>query len=529
MANSKHPESAAQSIASTGLPEHAFPTTWVLAAIAASALFLGALWWLNGGFFDSDEAIVGLMAREILHGRAFPVFYWGQEYMGAVEAYLAVPLFALFGPSVRTLKLVPVFFTIATVPAAAALAFRAAGRHAAIFTAFAFCTPPLAFALWSIKTRGGFTEPVELGLWILWGAFKVTEAKDARRALGWAAACGLALGIGLWWGEFVVPYALPAFLVLALQPRGRSAVVWGIGALSTLVGSAPAIWRNAFTTHWATLTHALTPDPLQAAVQHQPLHAVPDVAWRNLASIGFPAMLGFHDARIAPFDWHGPLLVPAALLTLVACCGFGVAVLHALRTRELSARLATLGPLIGGLAMVMLYVYSRFGYEREPRYVLALWPAIATCFGWCAWQLGRIRIEVGAAVLATVMGFQIQRVYFNEPLSKIALWNPNAPITRTYVPLSDKLVALGKTHILADYWTSMRLTFDSGGRVLAIDPNDHRADSIGAAVRSDPQACWLSTRGNQADDAVRTRGWSRLEFGTEVEGLGEPQVLACPP
>jgi hypothetical protein len=507
-----------------------YPLRWILAATASCAAFLGVLWWINGGFFDSDEAVVGLMARHILFQHEFPVFYWGQEYMGAVEAYLAVPLFAVFGCTVRTLKLVPLGFTVATVPIAAAIAYRAAGRRAAICTAFIFATPPLAFTLWSLKTRGGFTEPVELGLWIFWGTFKIVEAATERRKLIWAAACGFALGVGLWWGEFVVPFTLGALLVLVIHPRARTVAVWATGTLGTLVGAGPAIWRNAFTTHWATVTHALVPDPLQASVQHQPLHAVPEVAWHNLHTIGVPAMLGLHDARIAPFDWHGPQETISAVLVGLAMGGaLGAVCLLLLAKMRLESRLATAGPLIGGAAMILLYVYSRFGFEREPRYVLALWPAFAFCFGWIAWAAARLRWFLGAMVCAGLMGFQVQRVYFSEPLDKVALWNPGAPITRTFVPLTDKLLAMGKTHILADYWTALRISFDSRERVIALDPGGDRQPGAKERVLNDPHTCWLSTRGNQADQAVREQGWQRTEFGTDVEGLGEPQVLACPP
>src|SRR6478672_2609190 len=36
----------------------------------------------SSGLIDSDEAIVGLMARHILHGRELPIWYYGQAYMG---------------------------------------------------------------------------------------------------------------------------------------------------------------------------------------------------------------------------------------------------------------------------------------------------------------------------------------------------------------------------------------------------------------------------------------------------------------
>src|SRR5439155_22044442 len=48
---------------------------------------------------NSDEATVGLMSLHIARGTGFPIFFYGQHYMGALEAYLAAPLFWLVGPS----------------------------------------------------------------------------------------------------------------------------------------------------------------------------------------------------------------------------------------------------------------------------------------------------------------------------------------------------------------------------------------------------------------------------------------------
>jgi len=57
-------------------------------------------------YINSDEAIIGLMARHILQG-SFPIFYYGQQYYGPLDAYLTAPLFFLFGSSSATLHIIP--------------------------------------------------------------------------------------------------------------------------------------------------------------------------------------------------------------------------------------------------------------------------------------------------------------------------------------------------------------------------------------------------------------------------------------
>src|SRR5689334_12812241 len=56
---------------------------------------------------DSDEAVMGLMVRQAVHGH-LTTFYWGQPYGGSQEVLLTVPLFAIFGSSYAALRAVPI-------------------------------------------------------------------------------------------------------------------------------------------------------------------------------------------------------------------------------------------------------------------------------------------------------------------------------------------------------------------------------------------------------------------------------------
>jgi len=91
------------------------PLTIAMAAAVALVLARAAvfLFWEQASF-DADQAIFGLMAKHIAEGRAFPMFIYGDQYMLGVQAWLAAPLFAVFGPSVAVLKLPVVLVNVAT-------------------------------------------------------------------------------------------------------------------------------------------------------------------------------------------------------------------------------------------------------------------------------------------------------------------------------------------------------------------------------------------------------------------------------
>src|SRR5215469_13843971 len=56
------------------------------------------------GVMAGDEMEVGLQAEHILRGER-PVYYFGQPYMGSLEAYLAAFIFLFTGPAVWAMRL----------------------------------------------------------------------------------------------------------------------------------------------------------------------------------------------------------------------------------------------------------------------------------------------------------------------------------------------------------------------------------------------------------------------------------------
>lgn len=74
----------------------------IIALAVGVRLFLLALGWPQT---DSDEGTMGLMALHIAYHGKFPLVFYGQNYLGTLEAYLAAAFFLLFGPSLFTLRL----------------------------------------------------------------------------------------------------------------------------------------------------------------------------------------------------------------------------------------------------------------------------------------------------------------------------------------------------------------------------------------------------------------------------------------
>src|SRR5579859_6114213 len=199
------------------------------------------------GEIDGDEAIVGLMARHIAFLGEFPVFYWGQPYLGSLEAFSAAPLFRLFDSGTLLLKLVPTAYSLGFLGLSAVLARRLFGTAAALATAAYLAVPPATWAVWSTKARGGYAELLFLGQALLLVTLMQARAPRRRLALLW----GILAGLAFWTHPLAIVYILPtvAFLLLArrtLAGRGRRKTVaeLGLGVLGAILGMAPLIVEN---------------------------------------------------------------------------------------------------------------------------------------------------------------------------------------------------------------------------------------------------------------------------------------------
>lgn len=183
----------------------------------------------------ADEAIIGLMARHIATGQAWPVFYYGQAYLGAMEAYLGAAL----GASPLAFKLVPALFSTALIGVTYAWAREAFGREEACIAAVLVAVPPLYVFDFGLR-GGGFIQAIVLLLVVTLLARRVGQGASDR-------AVGL---LGLVCGLLVWTYQTFAVHLLALGvaqcraeglPGRRRAFIWGAGFG---VGCAPLLIYN---------------------------------------------------------------------------------------------------------------------------------------------------------------------------------------------------------------------------------------------------------------------------------------------
>ena len=167
-----------------------------------------------------DEATMGLMGRDVLHGQ-FPFFFYGQTFIGAIDGYLHAVTFAVLGESVATLRVCAVLVSLVHAAIVSLLAHRVfrAGGWAAVLALV-----PSAYLLkWASDARLDYSlllVLVPLCLLLALAAADALRSPASRtRAL---VVLALVAGLCWWINLLLAPVLMACALALALR-RPRSA------------------------------------------------------------------------------------------------------------------------------------------------------------------------------------------------------------------------------------------------------------------------------------------------------------------
>lgn len=439
---------------------------WALPALAIAGGGLGLalrIWILLSphGALDSDEAVVGLMAHGILHGR-FPVFFPGQGYGGSQEAFLTAPLLAVFGMHVWTIRVA----TIALWAASAVLVWRIGRRildeRRAVVAAVLFWFWPTYFDWKSTRAHGFYGSELFLGLAVLLLVVRLRE----RRSLRDLILLGLALGCGLWSSPQVAIVALPAlgWLVWQRRPLLRDSwIVLGCG----VVAAVPWLIGNVHH-HW----YSLHPGRNEGSWLNH-VH--------NLVVSTLPEALGLRLAW--SYEWLGGVAVGLVLYALLAA-GF----VWLLWRRP--PRLAPL--LLIVLVFPVFYFVSPYTWlESEPRYLTLVMPVFALLIASALTSAWR-----AAAVLAVAVALSVGGMVELEHNHVVAFRTEGVAVPSSIQPVLDTLRAHDLHYAFASYWVAWRITFESdlkivGGKASYSHPFVRRA-RVEPGDRPDDRGFWPS-------------------------------------
>jgi 4-amino-4-deoxy-L-arabinose transferase-like glycosyltransferase len=415
---------------------------WLLPLILVAALLLRLCLLLTVlDPIQSDEAVIGLMAQHI-RGGARPLFDYDLLYHGPLEAYLAAPLFGLFGMNRFVMRLAPLAFSLLFVYAVYLLANRLYGRQVALASALYAAIPAPMLTIWGLRFGAGYIVVLTLS------TLALRLALDLHR--GAILPLVLLLLVGFW-THYVTGYTIAAIILVTglaafrrRVPRlpGKAVAPVALAAVALLVGLLTQL--DASTASGSLSTAA------------------------GLLTMTFPVLLGFFQpstsaelfARQTAESGAGNAI--AIILGALAAAVVGRAAIRRIRQGD------TLLPLFVFLTLIIFSIFvtllhSPSALLQEPRYLLPLYGAIPLA-AWALFDLvqrpARLRaIALGGVVLLNLYGNLSMQPALNQPyVSGHTLADNRA--------LIDWLDAKGIRHVYADYWIGYWLAFDSGERIV---------------------------------------------------------------
>jgi 4-amino-4-deoxy-L-arabinose transferase-like glycosyltransferase len=400
---------------------------------------------------NSDQAIVGLMAKHILDGKGHPVFYYGSSYAGSLEAHFVALFFAIFGPSPGIYRFAMVLLVTLTMLGVYAVARRCFGCRAALFSVGYLAVPPFFFLYKGLTSDGHYNSFNLFTVLAVGTALRIdADLANGRRRLLLFIVLGVVLGLG-WWINPITPavsLAVLLWLYFRKAPRPSPAtLVLLLGGV--VVGGSPWwIWNARHA--WASLK---APELGTVGVR---------AAIHNLGGFfttSLPTLAGGMEPNtLAPFARE--TLPYSRLLSLVALSlVLAPSIVRAVRGDRCRGLLLLV---LAGLLLAASF--SQRSVVSEPRFLLPFYVVVPPLVGAAlAGLLERRRqkpLWVACAVLLCLHAVNLSR-------ARVSFRNVDNEVTGRLDSLIRHSKRAGIRSLYADYWTSYRVSFESQETIVA--------------------------------------------------------------
>jgi hypothetical protein len=493
--------------------------------------------------FNADEAIVALMARHILEGER-PVFFYGQSYMGSLDAYLISGMFKLIGNQVWGVRLVQIGLYSLTIVTTAVLGKQLTGKwKVGILAAWFLAIPNISTTLYTTVSMGGYGEMLLIGNLILLTTVRIVKdlSFDQEKVsfIPWFGL-GFFCGFGLWVFGLTLVYSIPAFIYLIwhcahydpISRLSKFLYPWRRNKL----GAIPW-WAYAQRAGISNLLFELSGSAV-AGVESLDLFGQILRHVINLGLFGTTVMLGLRP----PWEirWLALPLAPFVLIFWI-----GVIVYSVKKTKsdfQLNPRNADYShtPLLSGVVLIVVigFILSPFGADPSGRYFLPVGVVMAIFAAQAVWKWqtrwGKyVWIAVGVVLIFHLLGtIQVAR---NYPPGVTTQFDAVTQIDHQYDPeLIEFLEIQGENRGYTNYWVAYPLAFLSDERLVFVPKlpyhqdlrytsRDDRYQPYDQIVNQSDRTAYITTDNPLLDEQLRS-GFSKLGVRWKEITIGDYHV-----
>lgn len=425
----------------------------------------------NKAGIESDEAIIGLMAKHILGGEAFPVFYYGQSYMGSLEAIFAALSFKILGISNLSLKLVPLSFSIILIGINYYFGFILKGNTCARIAAFFTAIAPSPLIVWSLKARGGFIETVVIGSLCLLFTVKFVLKNDRRfspSSKNSIAIIGFLSGLGWWTNNQIIFYfpsiAFGLLIILSRFQLKQTISAVGVGLFYFALGSSPFWYHNLMIKpRWSTFEVLFGKSAGDNKLEY----------FQGYLDTALPIILGARKFWAEQDIFDGATLLTYALYILVFIIGIRPtkqARNYRILGEAQQSKTPTRMLVIFLITVPIIFSLSSFGWlSQAPRYLLPLYSAIPLILGiylTYGLQANFFKRMVSTFVLFSICLLNLCSNYLGGIADEgQPMLYKGQRVSADQSTLYNWLKEHKYTHIYTNYWIGYRMAFETNEEI----------------------------------------------------------------
>ncbi len=489
--------------------------------------------------FNSDEAIVGLMGKHIIDGER-PIFFYGQSYMGSLDAYFVAISFLIFGEKVIAIRLVQLilfYLTIVNIYFYVIIAFQ--NKKAAFFSALFLIFAPVNMVLYSTVSLGGYTEALLIGSIVMLLSIKYLQTCEdnlfkKNKKIIYLLIIGFITGLGLWVNPISLTITLPMLFLVFINDRYISIKFLEILKKYLLVFSGFLI-GSFFWWYQIVINNKLSflTELIGSAVSVEQGSYLQIVYQHVISFLLFAptVILGIRP----PWDTFviGKYLFPVILLFWILVIAF----LLSIRKRNSATENRVFLSLLGIPLLVFAgFVFTSFGTDPSGRYFLPIYLPLAIWAGFAMSKFNR-------PMILYILGFFV--IYYHvfgvislakkAPFLTTQFYEPAQVNQLQMKELISFLEKNDEKYGFSNYWVSYPLAFLTDEKIISLPLlpyhsdmtytfRDNRILSYNEELKFQNKYFFITTNNSELDKFLVDR-FSANEINYQYEVIGDFHIF----
>jgi 4-amino-4-deoxy-L-arabinose transferase-like glycosyltransferase len=435
---------------------------------------------INNAFpFNADEAIIGLMAKHILEGER-PTFFYGQAYMGSLDAWLIAGGFAIFGIKVWVIRFVQILLYTATIALTMYLVKKCTESGIpALISGILMTFPPVNTTLYTTVSLGGYGETLLLGTLLLVSFIQYKDEHISNKVkLFIGIGMGAITGFGFWVNALTLVYSIPIFgyfiwdwvkQVKNLKIRKQTMVYLATYASGVCIGLLPWI-LFVFQTGWHSAIGESLGSAISVSKGNYFITTLEHI--RNFLLFGVTALFGLRP------PWGVNLLVIPLIPVVLAI--WILIFLKGIKIKKFgNNNLLNLIAILICFILLLGFIFTPFGNDPSGRYFLPVYHMVAVLAGIALYE-GMKKPVIYILCVAIIVCFHITGTIQCAQKNPPGITTQFDSITQIDHAYDEELIEFlkgeGELTGFSNYWVAYPLAFLSDEELIFVPELPYHQD-----------------------------------------------------